>query len=210
MTKHLGWARSSGVQMAKSPRWVRQSLVWRLNLEVTFRIFFFFFSHQINSACEGLLFLRLSQDEPAFAGGAVIWEPTILYKGSLDVKQKHFCFAFELGWSTKNWLVSPPKLKDQTPRQPKCWNCLSFPSWKKAKCDYSELYLSLIKAILPFELLHRILFCGAHSQGCNKSQQLGTSPNKTQTPEVLSFPMATSQSPTQQTIAPIPTPAPFF
>lgn len=75
-------------------------------LETEFRshfpdLFFFFFSHQINSACEGLLFLRLSQDEPAFAGGAVIWEPTILYKGSLDVKQKHFCFAFEVGWAQR-------------------------------------------------------------------------------------------------------------
>ena len=61
----------------------------------------FFFSHQINSACEVLLFLKLSQDELAFAGGVVIWEHTILHKGSFYVKQKQFCFAFELGWAQR-------------------------------------------------------------------------------------------------------------
>lgn len=209
MTKHLGWARSSGVQMAKSPRWVRQSLVWRLNLEVTFRIFFFFFTP--NQLCLWrFTFLEAESGWTSLCRWSSYLRAHHSIQGVFRCKAEAFLFCLWGGVSTKNWLVSPPKLKDQTPRQPKCWNCLSFPSWKKAKCDYSELYLSLIKAILPFELLHRILFCGAHSQGCNKSQQLGTSPNKTQTPEVLSFPMATSQSPTQQTIAPIPTPAPFF
>ena len=74
---------------------------WRSNLPKL--LLFFFFSHQINSACEVLLFLKLSQDELAFAGGVVIWEHTILHKGSFYVKQK--CFILPLSWGERKELT---------------------------------------------------------------------------------------------------------
>lgn len=114
MTKHPGWAKCCArpgragegghgmggqCKVAESFLEVKQSDVWSLNLEATFPIPSPpLFSHGINLACAVLLFLRLSQDELAFVGRAVIWEHSILYKGSLYVKQKHFCFAFQLGW----------------------------------------------------------------------------------------------------------------
>lgn len=45
---------------------------FRTNLPKLLPFLFFLFSHQINFACEVLLFLRLSQDELAFVGGVVI------------------------------------------------------------------------------------------------------------------------------------------
>lgn len=68
----------------------------------------------------------------------------------------------------------------------------------------------LIKAILPFESLHRILFSTLTHRAVISHNSLASCPTKHKlSPEVLSFPMATSQSPTQQTITGIPTRLPF-
>lgn len=126
--------------------------------------FFFFSLHTESTLClYSSAVLEAESRGASICGQSCYLRTSILYKGSLYVKQKHFCFCLSAGVSGKNWLVFPSKWKDQTQRLPKCWVCLSVPSWNKAWCGYSALYLSLIKALLPFELLHRIPFCRARS-----------------------------------------------
>lgn len=93
-----GWGRGVvGAQMAESLQ-KRGKVVWSLNVEATFpissRFLFFFLTPYQLYACT---VLEAESRGASICGQSCYLRTSILYKGSLYVKQKHFCFAFQLG-----------------------------------------------------------------------------------------------------------------
>lgn len=133
MTKHLGWARSSGVQMAKSPRWVRQSLVWRLNLEVTFQIFFFFFFTPNQLCLWRFTFLEAESGWTSLCRWSSYLRAHHSIQGVFRCKAEAFLFCLWVGVKHKELTCFSSKVKGPNPKTTKMLELFVISKLKESK-----------------------------------------------------------------------------
>lgn len=158
-------------------------MVWSLNVEATFpissRFLFFFLTPYQLYACT---VLEAESRGASICGQSCYLRTSILYKGSLYVKQKHFCFAFQLGWAGRIDLFFLQSEKTKPRDYQNVGSVYQFQVEIKHSVDTQRSIFPWLKRSCPLNCYTGYRSVGlAHSHGCNKSQQLGTSPNKTQT-----------------------------